>query len=172
MNSHAVYGSQTALWYNQRIQEFPQFTVEFELWISNPRADGTSFNVGYSSEHHGLGEGPNPPAFSISFHLYWPHRTPGIYIWNSKGQAVQFYRASLGTSSWIPIKIIYMRSNTLTWQVFYNHAPILTYNDPHNEQWVTSTGGYESGSYFGFTSRTGGETHDAYIRQFRLTVDD
>jgi hypothetical protein len=167
LNSHTVYGSQTALWYNQRIQNYPSFVAEFEIYISNPWADGTSFNVGYSSDTtHGLGEGPNAPAFSISFHLYAPHRTPGIYLWNGKGQRVGFYAVSLGTRSWVPVKITYMRSDSLTWQVFYNNVPVITYSDPGNENWVTS----ESGPIFGFTSRTGGATHDAYIRRFNLTA--
>jgi len=70
LNSHRVYGSQTALWYNRRIQDFPSFVAEFEIFISNPSADGTSFNVGYSSDTaHGLGEGPNAPCiqYFLSF---------------------------------------------------------------------------------------------------------
>jgi len=170
LNSASVYSSNTVLWASSPIQNYDGFIVEFEIFISNASADGVSFNVG-STYKTLFGEGPNPPAVSISFHLYWPHRVPGIYLLDSgtgwPGKYLGFFRANLGTSSWVPVRIIYSRRGPVTWSIYYNNQNIINHYDPNNNDWVVN----RSGNFCGFASRTGGATHDSYIRRFRLSVD-
>jgi hypothetical protein len=165
LNANGTIGSNTSLWYSNRIQEYTSFTVNFEIYIYTvePSADGSSFNIGHNAQSF-LGEGPNTPGFSIAFHLYALAKTPGIYLYDSAGSQVGFYQVTLGTNSWIPVRIIYTRSTTNTWQIYYNNINVINYNNPSNETWVTST----SGEYFGFGSRNGGLTHTIYIRRFSL----
>lgn len=167
MNSSATGSSNTTLWYSQRIQNYSQFVAEFEIYMSDG-ADGSSFNVGFNSTTSGLwGEGPNAPAFCLTFHV-WQSRTDGIYLFDSGGNQVGFYQYAVGENVWRPVRVLYTRSTTNTWQIFFNNTNIINYSNAGNESWVTST----SGAVFGFGSRTGGVTHNFYIRRFTLNVQD
>jgi hypothetical protein len=166
MNSTSTYSSNTTLWYDKKIQTYSQFVAEFEIYMSDG-ADGSSFNVGFNSTGGLWGEGPNGPAFCITFHV-WQSRTDGIYLFDSSNNQVGFYQYNVGENVWRPIKIVYTRSTTNTWQIFFNNTNVINYSNPNNESWVTST----SGTIFGFGSRTGGVTHDFYLRRFTLSVQD
>jgi hypothetical protein len=167
MNSSATGSSNTTLWYSQRIQNYSQFVAEFEIYMSDG-ADGSSFNVGFNSTTAGLwGEGPNAPAFCLTFHV-WQSRTDGIYLFDSGGNQVGFYNYAVGENVWRPVRVVYTRSTTNTWQIFFNNVNIINYSNAGNESWVTST----SGAVFGFGSRTGGVTHNFFVRRFTLSVQD
>ena len=167
MNSSATGSSNTTLWYSQRIQNYSQFVAEFEIYMSDG-ADGSSFNVGFNSTTAGLwGEGPNAPAFCLTFHV-WQSRTDGIYLFDSGGNQVGFYNYAVGENVWRPVRVVYTRSTTNTWQIFFDNTNIINYSNAGNESWVTST----SGAVFGFGSRTGGVTHNFYVRRFTLSVQD
>lgn len=167
MNSTSTYSSNTTLWYDKKIQTYSQFVAEFEIYMSDG-ADGSSFNVGFNSTTAGLwGEGPNAPAFCITFHV-WQSRTDGIYLFDSSNNQVGFYQYAVGENVWRQVRIVYTRSTTNTWQIFFNNTNIINYSNPNNETWVTNT----SGSVFGFGSRTGGVTHNFYVRRFTLSVQD
>lgn len=167
MNSSATGSSNTTLWYSQRIQNYSQFVAEFEIYMSDG-ADGSSFNVGFNSTTAGLwGEGPNAPAFCLTFHV-WQSRTDGIYLFDSANNQVGFYQYNVGENIWRPVRVVYTRSTTNTWQIFFNNTNVINYSNPNNETWVTST----SGAVFGFGSRTGGVTHNFYVRRFTLSVQD
>ena len=163
LNSTSTGSSMTTLGYNTRIQN-ASFVAEFEIWMSGS-GDGASFNVGYNAAS-AIGEGPNGPAFTIGFQLYTGGgRSQGIYLWNNSGTQVGFYSYALGESTWRSVRIVYTRSTTNTWQIFFNGSSAITYSNSGNETWVTST----SGTYWGFGSRTGGATHNFYVRRFKLT---
>jgi len=166
MNSTATGSSNTSLWYSQRIQNYSQFVAEFEIYMSGG-ADGSSFNVGFNSTGGFWGEGPNAPAFCLTFHV-WQSRTNGIYLFDSSGNQVGFYNYAVGENVWRPVRVLYTRSTTNTWQIFFNNTNIINYSNPNNESWVTST----SGAIFGFGSRTGGVTHNFYLRRFTLNSPD
>lgn len=163
LNSTSTYSSLTTIGYNTRIQN-SSFIAEFEIWMSGT-ADGSSFNVGYNAAN-AIGEGPNAPAFTINFQLYTAEgRSQGIYLWDNNGTQVGFWGYAIGESTWRTVRIVYTRSTTNTWQIFFNGTNRITYSNPNNETWVTST----SGIYWGFGSRTGGYTHNFYVRRFKLT---
>lgn len=166
MNSTATGSSNTTLWYDKKIQNYSQFVAEFEIYMSDG-ADGSSFNVGFNSTGGLWGEGPNGPAFCIAFQV-WDVKANGVYLYDNSGTQVGFYAYNIGTPQWIPMRVVYTRSTTNTWQIFAANASIITYSNANNETWVTTN----SGSIFGFGSRTGGVTHDCYIRRFTLSVQD
>ncbi len=172
MNDKGIQSSNTSLWYNKSIQNYSSFVVDFYVYIVDGSAfggsaDGSSFNVGHTGQSF-WGEGPNVPAFCIAFHLYAQGKTPGIYLYNNAGTQVGFYQVALGNSTWTRVRIIYTRSTTNTWQIFYNNTSVITYSNPNNESWVTSS----AGTNFGFGSRNGGYTHDFYVSQFSLYIQD
>lgn len=169
MNSINTQSSNTSLWYNNAIQNYPEFVIEFEIFIISGSlpADGSSFNIGHTTQSF-FGEGPNAPAFCIAFQIYNANITPGIYLYNNTGTQVGFYQITLSNGIWTPVRIIYKRSTTNTWQIFYNNINVINYSNPNNESWVTSS----AGANFGFGSRTGGGTHDFYIRRFNLYNQD
>jgi hypothetical protein len=165
MNSTSTGSSGTTLWYDTKIQTSSRFVAEFEIFMSDG-ADGSSFNVGFNSTAGLFGEGPNAPAFCLTFHV-WQSRADGIYLFDSSGNQVGFYNYAVGENVWRKVRVIYNRSTTNTWQIFFNGINIINYNNPNNETWVTNT----SGNIFGFGSRTGGVTHNFYVRRFALTLN-
>ena len=171
MNWQTIQSSNTTLWYNKPIQTYSGFVADFEIYIANGTyimADGSSFNVGHTGQSF-FGEGPNTPAFCIAFHLYSNTKPIGIYIYNNSGTQVAAYEnSSLSNFTWSRVRIIYTRSTTNTWQIFYNNISVITYSNPNNESWVTSS----AGTNFGFGSRTGGGTHDFAVRRFSLYIQD
>lgn len=167
LNSTSSYSSQTHLWHSKRIQDYSQFVAEFEINMSDG-ADGTSFNVGFNSTSgFTIGEGPNTPAFYLVFHVY-QSRADGIYLFDSSGTQVGFYSYAVGENLWRPVRVVYTKSVTDTWKIFFNNINILTYSNANNNTWVSTT----SGPVFGFCSRTGGATHDFYLRRFTLSIQD
>jgi hypothetical protein len=171
MNWQTIQSSNTSLWYNKPIQNYTSFVADFEIYIGNGTydiADGSSFNIGHTGQSF-WGEGPNAPAFSIAFHVYPTTKPIGIYIYNNSGTQVAAYaNSSLSNFAWTSVRIIYTRSTTNTWQIFYNNTNVLNYSNPNNESWVTSS----AGTNFGFGSRTGGGTHDFAVRRFNLSIQD
>ena len=162
MNSTSTGSSGTSLWYDTRIQNYSSFVAEFEIYMSDG-ADGSSFNVGFNSTGGFFGEGPNAPAFCLTFHV-WASRTDGIYLFDNGGNQVGFYNYAVGENVWRKVRVVYNRSTTNTWRIFFNGTNILTYSNPNNENWVTAS----AGSIFGFGSRTGGVTHNFYVRRFAV----
>jgi hypothetical protein len=167
LNSSSIFSSNTTLWYSNKIQLYSQFMVDFNINMSDG-ADGTSFNVGFNSTVGLFGEGPNPPGFCLTFHVWDGSRKDGIYLFDNNGNQRGYYDYAVGENVWRPVRIIYTRSTTNTWQIFFNNINIFNYSNPNNEAWVTS----DSGDIFGFGSRTGGVTHNFYLRNFNLSLTE
>jgi hypothetical protein len=166
MSSSSVNSSNNALYYSNRLQDYTQLTIDFDIYVANAGADGASFNIGCTSSSF-FGEGPNTPGFCIAFQIYTGGgKSAGIYLYNDAGTQVGFYAISLNNSTWTPVRILYNRSPTTTWQINYNGSSVITYGNANNEAWVTST----SGSYCGFASRTGGANMDFYVRRLSITT--
>jgi hypothetical protein len=169
LNSSSVQSSQTSLTYDHPIQKYSTFEINFFIKLtfisSTNSADGTSFNIGFNSMNgFTKGEGPNPPAICLVFHLYRISRTPGVYLFDGNTLISNFNFTF--QDQFYPVRIIYNRSVINTWQIYFNNELRFTYSNPNNETWVNNT----SGSVFGFCSRTGGETHNAYVRLFTLSA--
>ena len=169
LNSRNFGGSITSLWYDRPIQN-ASFVAEFEVFISASNnywaGDGSSFNVGFNKTDGFFGEGPNAPAFSLSFQAYQHSgRSRGIYLFDNNGTQRGFYAYDIVENVWRTVRVVYNRNITNTWQIFFNNINVINYNNPNNETWITMS----AGSIFGFGSRTGGATHDFYLRRFTLT---
>jgi alpha-tubulin suppressor-like RCC1 family protein len=160
LNANGTGGSETKLWYQQRIQDLSSFTVNFEIKLSGS-ADATSFNVGFNSTSF-YGDGPNAPSVCLAFRLF---SGSGTYLFIN-GTQVAYNANSNADNTWKAVQIIYTKGTTNTWVVNLNGSNLFTYSDANNASWITS-----SGDYFGFGSRTGGLTHDSFIRKFTLSSD-
>lgn len=165
MNSISVGGATTGLYRSsQRLQDYNQVVVDFEVYISSGSGgDGMCFYMGGS----GIGAAEYGPAssYSVGFQVYNGVKTPGLYLYNTATTTLASSTTmTLTNSTWTPVKIIYNKSTTNTWQVFYNGSSVITYNDSSNTSWVGS-----SSTYWGFGSRTGGVTGDFYIKRVSVS---
>ncbi len=166
MSSSSVTNTTNILYYSNRLQDYTSLTIDFGIYVASATGDGASFNIGCTNTSF-VGEGPNTPGFSIAFQLYTGGgRSAGIYLYNDAGTQVGFYAVALNNSTWTPVRIIYNRSATSTWQINYNGSSVITYSNPNNETWVTST----SGSYYGFASRTGSATMNFYVNHVSISA--
>ena len=163
---NATNGNSNSLWYDSKIQNYSSFTVFFEYKFTSAGADGTSFKVGSRSEYMG-GENNVTDAFNFNLQIYTGGgRSRTVYIWDNNGvNLLNGTSSTIADGSWVPFKIIYKRGSVTTWQVFNNNSLIFTYDDIDNETWINN-----SGSYFGFGSRTGGANMNSWIRNFYLRI--
>ena len=163
---NATNGNSNSLWYDSKIQNYSSFTVFFEYKFTSAGADGTSFKVGSRSEYMG-GENNVTDAFNFNLQIYiFGGRSRTVYIWDNNGvNLLNGTSSTIADGSWVPFKIIYKRGSVTTWQVFNNNSLIFTYDDIDNETWINN-----SGSYFGFGSRTGGANMNSWIRNFYLRI--
>jgi hypothetical protein len=114
-----------------------------------------------------FGDGPNSPGFCMCFQLYTSGgRSLGIYFFLN-GTQIGFYSVNVGDNIYNNATITYTKGTTNTWVVTYKGTNVLTYSDTANATWLTA-----SGSYWGFASRNGGLTHDAYIKNFSINGDN
>ena len=161
LNNMGTGLSQTALWYEMRIQDNTSFTITFDIKLTTG-ADATSFNIGSTSTSTSTGfygDGPNTPAMSLIFQIYG---TPAIYL-NINGTRVSTSNTNITDNTYKSIQIIYTKGMTNTWIINLNGSNIFTYNDPSNALWLQA-----SGPYFGFGSRCGGIAHSAFLKRFIL----
>ena len=160
------FSNSNSLWFKHRIQDYSSFIVFFEYKFTSAGADGTSFKVGSRSEYMG-GENNVTDAFNFNLQIYiYGGRSRTVYIWDNNGVNLLYGTSStIDDGSWVPFKIIYKRGSVTTWQVFNNNSLIFTYDDTDNETWINN-----SGSYFGFGSRTGSAAMNSWIRNFYLRI--
>jgi len=170
MNSASVGGSITHLYGNQRLQDATSVSIEFEIYIgSTAGADALFFYMGYnavpSSSYY---EGVSSTAYQLNMEIYqYAAYTRGFHlIKNGSTSAVASYSTTAHISStWLPVKIIYTKSATNTFQIYFNGTNIINYSDASYASYVSG-----SGSYYGIGSRTGGVTGDMYIRRVQIGV--
>ena len=158
LNSSNNAGANPNLWYLNRIQDMSSVTINFEIKMSGT-ANATSFNIGFNSTSF-YGDGSNNPAFCIAFRIY---SGAGTYCFIGSSQ-VGSTGPNINDNNWKTVQIIYNNSTINTWTVTLNGSNILSYSDPNHASWLAN-----SGNYFGFGSRNGALTHNAYIRRFNLT---
>lgn len=169
MNSSSIGASTTGLYISgQSLQNYSQVVVDFEVKIDNASADGISFYMGGTT--YGIGEFGPTGSYSVGFQIFNGSKSPGIYLYDTTASTsstgiARYGSTTLSTSSWIPVKIIYTKSTTNTWQILYNNTSVITYSDANNTSWLSSAGGY-----WGFGSRTGLSTGDYYVRRVSVSV--
>ena len=168
MNSSSVGSSTTGLYISgQSLQNYTQVVIDFEVKIDNAFADGICFYMGGTT--YGTGEFGPSGSYSVGFQLYNGVKSNGIYLYDTTASASsigvnRYASTGLSTSSWIPVKIVYTKSTSGTWQIFYNGTSVISHSDPNNTSWLSSAGGY-----WGFGSRTGGITGNYSVRHVSVS---
>lgn len=168
MNSSSVGSSATGLYISgQSLQNYSQVVIDFDLQIGNATADGFSFYMGGTT--YGVTEFGPTNSYSVGFQIYNGVKSPGIYLYDTTASGTstgiaRYGSTTLSTSSWIPVKIIYTKSTTNTWQILYNNTSVITYSDANNTSWLSTAGGY-----WGFGCRTGGFAGNYYVRHVSVS---
>lgn len=166
MNSSSVGGSITHVYGVNRLQDYNTAEIEFEIWIS-AGADALFFYMGYNAvPGSSYYEGVSSVAYQLNMEVYqYASYTRGFHlIKNGSTSAVASYSTTSHiASSWLPVKIVWNKSATNTFQIYFNGTNIINYSDANYASFVNG-----SGSYWGIGSRTGGVTSDMYIRRVRV----
>ena len=165
MNSINTGSSYTSMYKSgQSLQNYTSVVIDFNVYIStSSQADGLIFTLGSTSA-------PNYPynpygGFGVVLQVYNYGYTRGILLINSSNSYVATSANNICTSSWVPVKIIYTKGTTNTWQVYYNGSSAVTYSDPNNTTWLSS-----AGNYWGFGCSTGGANGDFYINDVNVSI--
>lgn len=170
MNSSSVYSSVTHVYGNNRLQDATSVSIEFDFYITSYSvADALFFYMGYNTTpSSSFTEGNNTPAYQLVIEIYqYAAYTRGFHlIKNGSSTAVASYATTSHLSdSWHSVKIIYNKSATNTFQIYYDGTNIINYSDANYASYVSG-----SGSYYGIGSRTGGAAGDMYIKALNIGV--
>lgn len=168
MNSASVNSSITHVYAVNRLQDFSTAEIEFDIYISSSAvADALFFYMGYNSvPNNSYYEGVNSVAYQLNIEIYqWAGYTRGFHlIKNGSTSAVASYSTTSHiASTWYPVKVVWNKSSTNTFQIYFNGTNIINYSDASFASFVSG-----SGSYWGIGSRTGGATGDMWIRRVRV----
>jgi hypothetical protein len=168
MNS-ASYTSQVTHVYGQhRLQDFSALEINFEIFISSSAAaDALWFYMGQSvTPDTTQYEGITGTGYQLIFEVYNAPIPRGINLYKNGGtSAVNYSTTSHISSTWLPVKIVYKKSSTNTWSITFNGTNIINYSDPNHATWLAN-----SGRFWGFGSRVGGETGNFYIRRLNVQI--
>jgi len=165
LSNYGTTGSYNYIWYKLRIQDYDYLRIEFEYSLYGI-GDGTTFKIGCLSAGSVGGEHIRADAYNVNMQIYNGVNKFRIYkngIVNI--QETPLIKASSSTTyAWTPVVIIYNKSNYKTWTIYHNNELLLEYDDSDNDFWVN----VDSGSFFGFGSRTGAATLNSYLRRFKM----
>lgn len=168
MNSSSYSGSITHVYGVNRLQDYNTAEIEFDIYISaSAVADALFFYMGYNSAPTSTYyEGVSSTAYQLNIEIYqWAAYSRGFHlIKNGSSSAVASYSTTSHiASTWYPVKVVWNKSATNTFQIYFNGTNIMNYSDPFFASFVSG-----SGSYWGIGSRTGGATGDMWIRRVRV----
>ena len=170
--SSSVGSAVTHSYASNNLASYNTVTIEVEIYIDSAAlADAMFFYMGLTSAPtNGYIEGNfNSPGYQLNFEVYASNGTfaKGIHlVKNNTTTVTASYNTTTHISStWLPVKIIYTKSATNTFQVFYNGTNILNYSASDYATFVAN-----AGSYWGFGARTGGLSGSMFIRRVNVTA--
>lgn len=170
MNSVSYNSQVTHVYAQHRLQDFSSVEINFEIYITTSSvADAIWFYMGQSLiPDSSRMEGDTGTGYQLIFEVYNSNTTipRGINLFkNGSASALNYSTTSHIADAWLPVKIIYNKSATNTWAVYFNGINIINYSDPNHSTWLSN-----SGRFWGFGSRTGGATGSFYIRRVNVNV--
>jgi len=170
MNSSSSIGQVTHLYGQERLQDFSSVEISFEVYITtSSAADALWFYMGQSATPSSSQiEGATGTGYQLIFEVYTANGSipRGVNLFkNGSVSAVNYSTTAHIASQWIPVKIVYNKSTTNTWSVSLNGSTVITYSDPNHATWLSN-----AGRFWGFGSRTGGQTGDFYIRRVNVNT--
>ena len=134
----------------QPVMNYNSFTFSFQLYCVN------TSNGDYINLYFGIGG--YQVTFAFEIYSYQGIRLSTTSVGNAVVSATNWYN-----STWNDIRIVYNRSPTNTWTMFFNETQIIQYSDPN---WYNAPGGQ-----WGFDTFNGGALFTSYIRQLEMTID-
>lgn len=147
--------TQNHIYQQVAIQEYSSFTCTFQFKMENAAADEVYFFCGRATGTSTTGgyyvyfDVYNPPEIS----LYNPSDTKVVTI------PIYYYKNS---SEFNTVVIEYNRNSVKdNWKITLNDQLIVVYTV--DDSWVAS-----AGEYWGLGARTGGQTHDSWVRNVEL----
>ena len=152
------------IYFNQRIQDYSNFTLYFEIYVANTSgADGLFMYFGTNGS--AMAEGGGNGGWTIDFQIYTGGgRARGIYLFDGSGTQRAYYNTSgYLANAWQPCYLYYNKSTSNTISFTWNGTSVWTYSDASNASWI-ATSGYQWG--FGF--RDGGVKGAAWVRRVQL----
>lgn len=164
LNSSSHNGNVTLLHATQRLQDFPDVVaIAFEYKIpTTANADALWFFMG-STDNPGS-EIDHKSGFIVNIQVWHAqsvyNNQRGIFLYDGTVRGSSIFDPR--NNDWQRLIIAYQKSTGI-FAVQLNGTDIITYTNPNNSTWLTN-----SGSKWGFGTRTGGSTGDFYIR--RVTV--
>lgn len=156
-----VGGTKNILYTNNRIQDCPEFTVYFEIYVTtNSGADGLFFFCG-STDPSNIAESGGYGSYTLDFQIY---NTQGIVLRTPSSTAATYATSGFIASAWQGVLVQYKNKGPNgTWSVTWNGTNIINYADASNSTYITN-----SGPYWGLGFRDGGVAGTAYVRKVML----
>jgi hypothetical protein len=135
----------------QPVMNYSSFTLSFQLYATNVN-NGDYLNLLFGAGGYGV-------VFAFQILSYQGIRLSTSNVSNAVVSATNWYN-----STWNDIRIVYNRSGTNTWTMFFNETQIIQYSDPN---WASSL----PGSTWGFDAANSTARFDSYIRQLEMTIE-
>lgn len=170
--SSSVGSGVTHSYASNNLASYNTVIIEFEIYIDAAAvADALFFYMGLTSAPtNAYIEGnSNSPGYQLNFQVYGSNAkfAKGIHLVknNTTSVTASFNTTSHISSTWLPVKIIYTKSTSNTFQVFFNNTNIINYSASDNATFVSN-----AGSFWGFGARTGGAAGSMFIRRVNVTA--
>jgi hypothetical protein len=135
---------------NQPVMNYNSFTLTFGLFCTNTN------NGDYITLY--FGSGAYQVQFNFEIYYYQGIRLSTTNVTNAVSSATNWFN-----STWNNIRIVYNRSATNTWTLFFNETQIIQYSDPN---WYKTPGGE-----WGFNAFNGDAHFSSYIRQLEMKIN-
>jgi len=133
----------------QPVMNYDSFTFSFQLYCGNT-TNGDWLRLNFGSGGYGV-------EFAFEIYLYQGIRLSTSSVSNAVSSATNWFN-----SAWNDVRIVYNRSGTNTWTLFFNETQVIQYSDPN---W-----GGVSGGTWGFQAFNGAAHFSSYIRQLEMTI--
>lgn len=163
-----TFSTCNAIYYRNFIQKAVGFQISCQIsatyaTYTNATADAIWFFCGATDVVQLEGYTNVNGGYQVAFDVYG---NPGTYLYNSTNSANSVSSTYAGTGSWQEVLITYKKSITNTWTVALDGTQKISYNDPNNASWLTS-----SGDFWGFGARTGDTTCEFCVRNINLSIE-
>ena len=134
----------------QPVMNYNSFTFSFQLYCANTGSGD------YLLLYFG-GGGGYQVTFAFEIYYYQGIRLSTSSVGNAVVSATNWFN-----SAWNDVRVVYNRSGTNTWTLFFNETQVIQYSDPN---W-----GMVPGGTWGFDTFNGGNVFTSYIRQLEMTI--
>lgn len=134
---------------NINYQNTEQFTFTFEMNVNSGTGDFLNLNFG---------------SCYFNFQAFAGNSTQGVNFYDCTGNiAVRTTDLSWNVNSWVRVMIVYNKGSINTWNLYINGKKIISYSDPNNARFLSTTSNTMTIKGFNGTA-----TFISYLRKFDL----